>query len=122
MKLKQKCPKCGGALTLAYRNYRKCAKCNELIPKTRLNKRGAKPCHLRICYTQLGGQLRKRRAEMKLYQDKKGWFWGEGYATSQYFPTEAAAEAAAREEETKMLELGLDPDSCASAGVLHWNY
>lgn len=26
MKLKQKCPKCGGELTLAYRNYRKCIK------------------------------------------------------------------------------------------------
>ena len=35
MKLKQTCPKCGGELTLAYRNYRKCIKCGSLTLKVR---------------------------------------------------------------------------------------
>ncbi len=35
MKLKQKCPKCGGELTLAYRNFRKCSKCGRLVKKDR---------------------------------------------------------------------------------------
>ncbi len=33
MKLKQRCPKCDGELTLAYKNYRKCVNCGELIKK-----------------------------------------------------------------------------------------
>jgi len=31
MKFNQRCPKCDGELTLAYKNYRKCKNCGELI-------------------------------------------------------------------------------------------
>ena len=57
---------------------------------------------------------------MKLLKDTKGYYWMEGSATSQSFPTRAAAERAAEEEKKEMIRLGLDPESNASAGILEW--
>ena len=57
---------------------------------------------------------------MKLEKDDKGYYWREGYATSQSFRTKKAALRAAAREAKKMEELGLE--GLASAGILRWGY
>ena len=57
---------------------------------------------------------------MKLEKDDKGYYWREGYATSQSFRTKKAALRAAAREAKKMEELGLE--GLASAGILRWVY
>ena len=57
---------------------------------------------------------------MKLMRDSQGWYWADGYATSQHFGSREAAEEAATREAEEMERLGLTGN--ASAGVLEWIY